>query len=95
MTTPILSEEKHTHLAHIILERLKAVPQATLIGDHAQALREIKRVLTEHMQAEHEIELQVRARLKSYSRKIPEGSQEWDVLYQKTYEEVLRKKKLM
>ena len=47
------------------------------------------------MQAENEIEQEVRARLKSYSRQIPEGSQEWDVLYQKTYEEVLRKKKLM
>jgi hypothetical protein len=36
----------------------------------------------------------VRSRLQSYSRQIPEGSQEWDVLYQKTYEEELRKRKL-
>ncbi|MEE8124994.1 MAG: DUF507 family protein [Nitrospirales bacterium] len=94
MTTPILSDEKHTHLAHIILDSLKAISQASLIGDHAQSLREIKRVLTEHMLAEEELAQQVRTRLKSYSRQIPEGSQEWDVLYQKTYEEALRKKNL-
>ena len=94
MTTSILSDEKHTHLAHVILDSLKAMPQVRLIGDQAQSLREIKRVLTEHVLVEEDLDQQVRARLKTYSRQIPEGSQEWDVLYQKTYEEALRKKNL-
>jgi hypothetical protein len=94
MNTPILSDEKQTHLAHVILSSLKGIPQATVIGDAAQTLREVKRVLAEHMKAEEELVQKVRSRLQSYARKIPEGSQEWDVLYHKTYEEELRKRKL-
>jgi hypothetical protein len=94
MSTPILSDEKQTHLAHVILSGLKSIPQATLVGDSAQALREVKRILAEHMKTEEELVQKVRKRLQSYARPIPEGSQEWDVLYQKTYEEELRKRKL-
>ena len=65
-----------------------------MIGDSTQALREVKRVLAEHMKVEEELVQKVRSRLQSYARPIPEGSQEWDVLYQKTYEEELRKRKL-
>jgi hypothetical protein len=68
--------------------------QASLVGDQTHALREIKKVIAEHVKAEAELDQQVRRRLASYSRPIPEGSQEWDVLYQKTFEEELRKRKL-
>lgn len=94
MNTPILSDEKQTHLSHVILSSVKAIPQAKLVGDSAQALREVKRILAEHMKAEEELVQTVRSRLQSYARQIPEGSQEWDVLYHKTYEEELRKRKL-
>ena len=43
---------------------------------------------------EEEIVKGVKARLQSYSRKIPEGSTEWDVLFRKTYAEELRKRNL-
>ena len=94
MNTSILSDEKQTHLAHVILSSLKGIPQAAVIGDAAQVLREVKRVLAENMKAEEELIQKVRSRLQSYARQIPEGSQEWDVLYHKTYEEELRKRKL-
>ena len=89
-----LSDEKQMHLAHVIMGSLKNMPQASLVGEQTQALREVKRVIAEHMKAETELDQQVRRRLESYSRPIPEGSQEWDVLYHKTYEEELRKRKL-
>ena len=90
----LLSDEKQMHLSHVILESLKNYPQATLFGDQAKALREIKLVLADHMRLEVELDKEVRRRLESYSRPVPEGSQEWDVLYQKTFEEALRKRKL-
>jgi hypothetical protein len=34
----------------------------------------------------------VRKTLASYARPMPEGSREWEVLYQKTREEVFRKR---
>jgi len=90
----LLSDEKQMHLSHVILGSLKKMAQATLIGDQTKALREVKLVIAEHMKVEAELDQQVRRRLESYSRPIPEGSQEWDVLYQKTFEEELRKRKL-
>jgi len=89
-----LSDEKQMHLAHVIVGSVKNMSQATLVGDQTLALREVKRVIAEHMKAEAELDQHVRRRLESYSRHIPEGSQEWDVLYHKTYEEELRKRKL-
>ncbi len=89
-----LSEEKQTHLAHIILQSVQRTTEGVLCGDAEQALKEIKHVLRDAMDVEARIDQQVRARLASYSRRIPEGSTEWDVLYQKTYQEELRKRKL-
>ena len=90
----LLSDEKQMHLSHVILDSFKNMTQARLVGDQAKALREVKHVIAEHMKIEAELDQFVRRRLESYSRKIPEGSQEWDVLYHKTFEEELRKRKL-
>ena len=90
----LISDEKQTHLAHVILKFLQSVSDAKLKGDSTIALREIKRVLTEHVKLEEELDRLIRLKLKSYSRPIPEGSQEWNVMYQKTYTEELRKRKL-
>jgi hypothetical protein len=89
----LLSEEKVSHLSHVILGAVKKSMAVTLTGDEAQALREIKRVLAAELAAEEEIDRAVRSKLASYSRPIMEGSQEWDVLYRKTFEEESRKRK--
>lgn len=91
----LLSDEKQMHLSHVILGSFKDMAQATLVGDQTKALREIKLVIAEHMKVETELDQKVRRRLESYSRPVHEGSQEWDVLYRKTYEEELRKRKLV
>ncbi len=90
----VLSDEKQMHLSHTILQCLEGTTEGQFVGSSPLALREIKLVLAEHMALEKDIDKMVRSRLQSYSRKIPEGSSEWDVMYQKTYEEELRKRKL-
>ena len=90
----ILSDEKQTHLSHVILDFLKQAPEVTLAGDATQVLRDIKKILASEMAMEEEIVKGVKARLQSYSRKIPEGSTEWDILFHKTYAEELRKRNL-
>jgi hypothetical protein len=88
----LLTEEKTSHLAHVILGAIRKSLVAKLAGDETAALREIKRVLAEELAQEEAVDRAVRARLASYSRPIVEGSQEWDVLYRKTFEEEIRKK---
>ena len=94
MMSPLLSDEKQTHLAHTILKFLQNHRDAHIKSESTVALKEIKRVLNEQVKIEQEIDHVTRAKLKSYSRQIPEGSQEWDVLYRKTYTEELHKRKL-
>lgn len=90
---PLLTDDKVSHLSHVILQCLKRSTSAQLIGEEAHGLRAIKRVLGAELAEEEEVDKAVRGRLRSYSRQIVEGSQEWDVLYRKTYEEELRKRR--
>ena len=53
---------------------------------------ELIRVLTEESKLEDSIDTEVRRILGSYSRPLPEGSPEWEILYQKTRGEVLRRR---
>ena len=91
---PLLSDDKRNHLSHVIAQTLKTATDAELRGDSVQALKEIKRIITDQMKQEQSIDQFVRSRLASYSRQIVEGSSEWEVLYQKTYTQELQNRKL-
>jgi hypothetical protein len=87
----MLSEDKANHLAHVILTTVKQYAGARVKSDDARLLKEIKRVVAAELAQEQEIDRTVKAKLASYSRGITEGSNEWDVLYRKTFEEETRK----
>ena len=85
------SEEKITHLSHVIFDAL-ARKGAIKAADDAKVRRELKQIITHQLKKEDEREDAVRNKIFSYSRKILEGSPEWDVLFQKHYQEELKKK---
>jgi hypothetical protein len=87
----MLSEDKVSHLSHVILKAVKSSPLVQVKSDDGRILKEIKRVLAGELAHEEDIDRKVRAKLGSYSRGIVEGSPEWDVLYRKTFEEESRK----
>lgn len=87
----MLSEDKVSHLSHVILNEIKRNPSVTVSDGEERVLKEIKRVLAVELAQEEEIDRKVKAKLASYSRGIVEGSAEWDVLYRKTFEEETRK----
>ena len=53
---------------------------------------EIFRVLEDEGRLEETVDQEVRKTLGSYSRPAPEGSAEWEVLYNKTRDEVYRRR---
>lgn len=53
---------------------------------------EVFRVLEDESKLEDSIDQEVRRTLSSYSRPVPEGSAEWEILYRKTREEVQRRR---
>lgn len=89
----LLSDEKLTHLSHLLLNHLKNPAVARLKAEEVIVLREIKRVLAAEVKVEEEVDASVRRRLASYSRPLSEGSAEWETLYRKTFEEEMRKRK--
>lgn len=89
----MLSDDKASHLSHVILGAFKKSSLCRLKEDEGKILREIKRVLASELALEAEIDRKVRAKLASYSRPIAEGSAEWEVLYRKTFDEEQRKQR--
>jgi len=87
----MLSEDKVSHLSHVILLAVKNSPHVEVKSEDARILKDIKRVLATELAQEQEIDRKVRAKLGSYTRGIVEGCPEWDVLYRKTFEEESRK----
>jgi hypothetical protein len=87
----MLSEDKVSHLSHVILLAVKKSPLVQVKTEDGRILKEIKRVLASELGHEQDIDRKVRAKLGSYSRGIVEGSPEWEVLYRKTFEEESRK----
>lgn len=88
----MLSDEKTSHLSHVILNAAKRSPLVRFKEEDAAVLRAIKRVLATELADEVETDRVVRARLSSYARPPVEGSSEWDVLYRKFFEEEIRKR---
>lgn len=86
-----MSRERIFHLADLIVKELGQTP-GVQIKNPDDIRTEIVRVLTDESKLDDSIDGEVRKILASYARPAPEGSREWEVLYQKTREEVLKRR---
>jgi hypothetical protein len=85
-----VSEGRISALAHLVLAELKRADVADLRTDRL-VLQEIKAALTDFLQIDDVVDVKVRRKIASLSRRVPEGSAEWDVLYRQYFEEEKRK----
>ncbi len=83
----MLSEDKISHLSHVLLKGLMKQGLVELVEDEAAIRREIKRTIVSELKIGEEIDEIVRKKLQSFSRKLIEGSPEWEVLYKKFFRE--------
>jgi hypothetical protein len=88
-----LSEDRISHLSHLILDMLVRDRKFDPLQQEERILREIKRTVAAELAFEDEADEAARATIRSLSRKVPEGSREWDVLYRKYLEEELRRRR--
>jgi hypothetical protein len=86
-----MSRERIFRLADVIVKELTATA-GVVVKAPDDVRPEVIRALTEEAKLEESIDGEVRKILASYSRPAPEGSREWEVLYQKTREEVFRRR---
>jgi len=83
----MLSDDKVTHTTHMLLKELINKGLIKLKQDDALLRREIKRTITNELKIGQDLDTAVRRKLQSLSRKLVEGSSEWEVLYRKFFEE--------
>ncbi|PYN93228.1 MAG: hypothetical protein DMD91_30590 [Candidatus Rokuibacteriota bacterium] len=86
-----MSRDRVFHLADLIMKELGTAPGVTIKAPDDLRV-EIVRVLSDETKLEESIDGEVRKILGSYARPAPEGSAQWDVLYEKTREEVRRRR---
>ncbi len=83
----MLTDEKISHLSHVLLKGLKERNLVESIEEDGKIRAEIKRTIMAELKIGEEINSLVRAKILSFSKKIPEGSPEWEILYKKFFRE--------
>ena len=86
-----MSRERIFFLADLIMKELVTVPGVQVRAPN-DLRTEVVRGLTEEAKLEESVDTEVRRTLSSYARPAPEGSHEWEVMYQKTRAEVFKRR---
>ena len=86
-----LSGDKVNKLAHTAADALADLEQVDFLEDRNSIRTEVRRLLELLLKQEERIALAARAKIESQRRTIIEGTQEWDILYRKYYNEEVKK----
>ncbi len=81
-----LSHEKIVHLSHVLVKALEEMPGVRLAKDSNDVRLDIVRMLKNELRLDTEIDARVRNMISKQKRDIPEGSEEYDILFRKYYE---------
>ncbi|MGO9379413.1 MAG: DUF507 family protein [Dissulfurispiraceae bacterium] len=83
----MLSDDKISHTTHMLLKGLLEHKLVALKAEDSAVRREIKNSIVNELKLGEDVDATVTKKLLSFSKKLVEGSPEWEVLYKKFYEE--------
>ena len=86
-----LSRDKVNRLAHTVADALAQLDHVEFIEDRNTIRMEARRILEDLLKEEEKIDLAARQKIESQRRTVTEGTQEWDILYRKYYNEEVKK----
>ena len=86
-----VSRDKVNKVAHVVTDALAEMEQVEFIEDRNTIRQEVRKILEDLLNHEERIDLAARQKIDSQKRTILEGSQEWDILYRKYYNEEVKK----
>ena len=86
-----ISRDKLNKLAHVVSDALAETDEAVFLEDRNTIRQESRKALEKLLLEEMRIDQAARLKIQSQRRIIPEGSQEWDILYRKYYNEEVKK----
>ncbi len=86
-----ISRDKVNKIAHVVTDALADAPAVEFVEDRNTIRLEARKILEELLNHEARIDQTARQKIESQKRTILEGSQEWDILYRKYYNEEVKK----
>jgi hypothetical protein len=86
-----VSRDKVNKVAHAVTEALAEVNELDFVEDRNTIRLEVRRLMEELLNQEEKIDQAARHKIENQKRTILEGSQEWDILYRKYYQEEVKK----
>jgi len=86
-----LSREKVVRLSHLVTEVLVASDEVSFIEDRATIRQSVVDILISLLKDEEQVDIAVRQKITSQKKEILEGSEEWDVLYRKYYQDEMQR----
>ena len=86
-----VNRDKVNKVAHVVTDALADMAEVEFLEDRNSIRLEVRRILEELLNQEEKIDLAARQKIESQKRTILEGSQEWDILYRKYYNEEVKK----
>jgi hypothetical protein len=78
-------------LAHTVADTLAEIPECDFLEDRNTIRQEARKALEKLLTDELRIDTAARQKIASQRKIILEGSQEWDILYRKYYNDEVRK----
>ena len=86
-----ISRDKVNKLAHRIADALAEMNEVDFIEDRNTIRMQARTILEDLLKQEEKIDAAARQKIENQRRTITEGSQEWDILYRKYYNEEIKK----
>ena len=86
-----VSRDKVNKVAHLVTDALAEMDDLDFIEDRNTIRLEVRKILEEVLNQEEKIDQAARHKIENQKRTILEGSQEWDILYRKYYNEEVKK----
>ena len=86
-----ISRDKMNKLAHVVADTLAETDECDFLEDRNTIRQEARKILEHLLMEELKVDKAARQKIESQRRIIPEGSQEWDILYRKYYNDEVKK----
>ena len=86
-----ISRDKLNKLAHTVADTLAEVPECDFLEDRNTIRQEARKILDKLLMEELKLDAGARLKIASQRKIIVEGSQEWDILYRKYYNDEVKK----
>ena len=86
-----IGRDKLNKLAHTVADTLAEIDEVGFMEDRNTIRQEARKILETLLTEEARIDTAARLKIASQRKIIMEGSQEWEILYRKNYNDEVRK----